>query len=132
MIIQPGNLDGATITWLFLGRSSWFVVLLGSLELIAGAMLLFRKTMLFGAVILFPILLAICLVNHAYHFLPHMRVLTSVLLLTNLLLLLRVYKPFLSFVKGEWTEQKFGVFELVVNVLLIGAVLGLIVINFTA
>jgi len=62
-----GQLDGVTITWAFLGFTSWFSILLGILELTPGFLLLFRKTNLLGAILLSPILLSVFLINVAYN-----------------------------------------------------------------
>jgi hypothetical protein len=81
--LQLKQLDGVTLTWAFLGFSSWFPILLGVFEIVPAILLLFARTKLLGAILLFPSLLTV-MINNAYGFLPHMRISTGVLLSMNL------------------------------------------------
>ncbi|QHT71344.1 hypothetical protein GXP67_34155 [Rhodocytophaga rosea] len=93
------DVDGVTLTWAFLGYSTWFVILLGLFELVPAVLLLFRKTKLVGAILLFPVLLNVFLINNAYGFYMYMRVFTGVLLAIDLILILVHYKLFIRFFK---------------------------------
>ena len=120
------QLDGVTLAWAFLGFSSWFSFLLGVFELVPGFLLLFRRTKLLGAILLFPSLLAVFLINNAYNFLPHMRLLTGVLLLLNVLLLFSGYESFVKFIKDILSQPAGGLQETVFNTLILGLVTFLI------
>jgi hypothetical protein len=96
---QLKELDGMTLTWAFLGFSTWFSILLGMVEFVPAILLLFKKTKLVGATLLFPTLLTVFLINNAYGFSTFMRVFTGALLLIDLLLLAVHYKTFSKFFK---------------------------------
>src|SRR5688572_20620962 len=70
--ITLNDIDGVTLAWAFLGYNKWMVILFGVMEILPAVLLLFRRTRLFGAVILFPVLCSVFVVNVAYGFLPHM------------------------------------------------------------
>jgi hypothetical protein len=128
---QLKDLDGITLTWAFLGFSSWFSILLGIFELVPGLLLLFNRTKLLGSILLLPVLLAVFLVNNAHGFLPHMRVLTGILLLMNLALLLRDYRLFIRIFQELLTNQPTSKqSEFFVNLILIVLVTFLIIYNF--
>jgi hypothetical protein len=123
------EMDGVTLTWAFLGHSSWYSRLLGLLEVIPALLLLFRKTQLLGALLLFPVLLNIFLINLAFDFLPLMQMLTASLLLMNLLLLLFHYPLLKAVYKqliGRLVNTKSGL-ELAINTVLVGLVTFLVV-----
>lgn len=109
------HLDGVTLTWAFLGFSPWFSSLLGFFELVPGFLMLFGRTKLLGAILIFPSLLAVFLVNIAYSFLPHMRMLTGVLLLSNMLLLFSGYKSILSFLRDILNQSSGSMKETIFN-----------------
>lgn len=81
------NIDGVTLTWAFLGYSPWFSILLGFLEAIPAVLLLFQKTKLLGALLLFPVLINVFFINVAYGFLSYMQLLSGGLLLMNIIIL---------------------------------------------
>ena len=105
-------------------------MLLGFLEFIPAILLLFRKTKLLGAILLLPSLIAVVLVNNAYGFLPHMRILTAVLLLMNIILLFPGRAVIVAFLKGTIGTSKFSLREVIFNMLVVALVITLIVVNF--
>jgi len=113
------QLDGVTLTWAFLGFSSWFSFLLGVFEFVPGFILLFRRTQLLGAILLFPSLLAVFLVNNAYHFLPHMKFFTGCLLCMNILLLFSGYEPIIKFIKSILNQSSGSLRETIINFILL-------------
>tara|TARA_R110000744_G_scaffold159918_2_gene276071 strand:+ start:140 stop:661 length:522 start_codon:yes stop_codon:yes gene_type:complete len=125
------QLDGVTLTWAFLGFSTWFSCLLGVFELVPGFLLLFRRTQLLGAILLFPSLLAVFLINSAYHFLPHMRVFTGVLLSLNILLLFSGFEAIVKFLKDTLSQSSGGLKESIINTLILVVLALLIVYNLT-
>ena len=62
------DISGVTLTWAFLGYSPWFTVLLGFLEVIPAVLLLFRKTKLLGALLLFSVVLNVFLINSVQYY----------------------------------------------------------------
>jgi uncharacterized membrane protein YphA (DoxX/SURF4 family) len=95
MIQVPGSM----LTWAFLGYEPWFQFLLGVCETIPGLLLLSRRTWRIGALLLFPVLLNVVLMNFALDLWRDTRIISSVLLLLNLFLLacdLPLYRSFLA------------------------------------
>ena len=91
--------SGAMLTWAFLGYQPWFQFLLGVLETIPGVLLLFRRTWRLGALLLFPVMLNVVLINFALELWLDTRIVSSVLLSLNTFLLLcdlPMYRSFLA------------------------------------
>jgi hypothetical protein len=88
----PVNLlNGFELTWNYFAYSYTLAVIIGLLQIGGASLLLFRRTTLFGVVILLPIMVNIVLINLFYHIAPG-AFLNSVLFtlgLTYLLLLRR-------------------------------------------
>ena len=64
---RPMNLQsGETLTWFYFGHSYVFGCIVAGLQLTGSAMLLFRKTWLLGAIILFTLLLNIATIDIFY------------------------------------------------------------------
>jgi len=61
-----GDFTGQKIYWLSIGIVPWYQVFTGSVELLAGTLLFFRKTTVYGAALLFTALGSITIVNHVY------------------------------------------------------------------
>jgi hypothetical protein len=129
--LQLKQLDGVTLTWAFLGFSSWFRVLLGIFEIVPAILLLFARTKLLGAILLFPSLLTVFIINNAYGFLPYMRIFTGVLLSINLLLIIPHRKILLKIFKESVTPSStVGFGETILNVVIAGLIIFLILYNF--
>lgn len=103
----------------FLGFSSWFSVLLGIFELIPAFLLLFRKTVVLGAILLFPSLFVVFAINNAYDFLPHMRFFTGLLFALNLSLLFPRRKIFLDCFKNIAAQSPGTRTEAAINLLIL-------------
>jgi hypothetical protein len=66
---EPFNsLSGEDLTWAFFGRSFPFFCLVGILQITGAFLLMFRRTRLFGAIFLLPVILNIVLLNICYGF----------------------------------------------------------------
>lgn len=61
-----GDFTAQKIYWMSVGIVPWYQVFGGIVEIVAGGMLFFRKTTLFGAILLAGALFDITLVNYAY------------------------------------------------------------------
>jgi uncharacterized membrane protein YphA (DoxX/SURF4 family) len=91
--------SGAMLTWAFLGYQPWFQFLLGLCETVPGLLLLNRRTWRLGALLLFPVLLNVVLINFALDLWHDTKIISSVLLLLNVFLLacdLRRYRTILA------------------------------------
>jgi len=76
-----GEVPGTYLTWAFLGYASWLQILLGFAETIPAFLLFFRRTQRLGAVLLFPVLLNVVLVNFALGLWPATRIISLALLM---------------------------------------------------
>lgn len=61
-----GDFSGQKIYWMSIGIVPWYQVFAGIVEVLAGTLLFFRQTTVFGAALLFGALGSITWVNHAY------------------------------------------------------------------
>lgn len=88
MLERPvGELSGFELTWVFFGHSVYYAYIIGITQII-GAILLFpRKTRVFGALILIPILVNIVLVDIFYK-IPHGATVNAIFFLLCLLIIL--------------------------------------------
>src|SRR5579863_7195729 len=62
------SFSGEDLTWAFFGRSFPFFCLIGILQIAGALLLMFRRTRLFGAIFLLPVILNIVLLNIFYGF----------------------------------------------------------------
>jgi hypothetical protein len=62
------SFSGEDLTWAFFGHSVGFFWVIGIIQIAGGFLLLFRRTRLFGAIFLLPVLLNIVLLNISYGF----------------------------------------------------------------
>jgi uncharacterized membrane protein YphA (DoxX/SURF4 family) len=79
--------SGRMLTWAFLGYQPWFQFLLGVSETIPGLLLLTRRAWRLGALLLFPVLLNVVLMNFAMDLWTGTKVISAILLFVNLFLL---------------------------------------------
>jgi hypothetical protein len=79
--------SGSMLTWAFLGYQPWFQFLLGLCETIPGLLLLSRRTWRLGALLLFPVLLNVVLINFALDLWHDTKIISLVLLSLNVFLL---------------------------------------------
>jgi hypothetical protein len=82
------SLSGKNIAWAFLGYSPWFQILLGVLEFIPSILLLFRRTTFLGAILLFPMILNVFIINHALDLWDATKQISLILLVLNCLVLI--------------------------------------------
>jgi peptide-methionine (S)-S-oxide reductase len=85
------SFSGEDLTWAFFGRSFGFFCVIGIIQIAGGFLLLFRRTRLFGAIFLLPVLLNIVLLNIFYGFEAGDLVHTLILLIGLSYLILRHY-----------------------------------------
>lgn len=91
------SLSGAQLTWAYYGHSYLFFCVVGALQITGSYLLLFKQTRLFGAVLLFPLLLNIILTDFFYGLEPGELLHAIILMLGVLYLLLSEYKRLIQF-----------------------------------
>jgi hypothetical protein len=91
---------GMSLTWAFLGYQPWFQSLSGFLEAIPGLMLLSHRFWRLGALLLFPVVLNVVLINWAMDLWLDTRILSLVLLALNAFLICRNLPLCIAFLKN--------------------------------
>ena len=86
------QLDGETLTWFYFGHSYVFDCIVGLLQIAGALLLFFRRTRPAGAILLFPIMLNILLINIFYQ-MNAGALLQSVLLTLGLVYILGLHAP---------------------------------------
>lgn len=112
------SLASTQLTWAFLGYSAWFQILLGFLELIPAILLLFRRTVLLGAILMLPITLNVFLMNYALQLWDGTKLIASILLGLNFLVLALKWKRVKSLflmIAGKGLSIKFTGIEIAIN-----------------
>jgi hypothetical protein len=94
-----GELPGPILTWAFLGYSPVFQFLMGVFETIPTLLLLSTRTRRLGALLLFPVLLNVVMINYFLDLWPGTKMISSVLLGFNIFLILYDLPLYLSLLK---------------------------------
>lgn len=118
-------MPGSTLAWAFLGRSMWFQILLGFVELVPSILLLFRKTTLLGAILMLPVTLNVFLVNFALDLWPATKLISSALLALNILILAFEWfkiKSLLNRILSSKEQLKLVRIETAINIVLISII----------
>lgn len=89
--------SGEWLTWFYFGHSYMFGCIVASLQLIGSAMLLFRKTWLLGAFILFTLLLNITSVDIFYQMNPGAIIQSVIMTIGVLFLMMNDYDRLVEF-----------------------------------
>jgi uncharacterized membrane protein YphA (DoxX/SURF4 family) len=92
--------NGTALTWAFLGYQPWFQSLTGFLECIPSLMLLSRRFWRLGALLLFPVMINVALINWAMDLWMDTRILSLVLLALNVFLICRNLPVCIAFLKN--------------------------------
>ncbi|KKO89846.1 hypothetical protein AAW12_20055 [Sphingobacterium sp. Ag1] len=99
-LLQPlGEYSPMGLAWTYIGYSQGYNILIGSIEILSG-LLLFRKTMVFGALITVATSINIMAVNYFYD-VPVKMLSTALLLLSIFLLLPYVKALYAIFISGK-------------------------------
>lgn len=118
-------IPGSTLAWAFLGRSIWFQILLGFVELVPSILLLFRKTTMLGAILMLPVTLNVFLINFALDLWPATKLISTALLCINILVLCLEWlkiKSMLSMILCSKDRLKQIKTETAINVIVISVV----------
>tara|TARA_R110002073_G_scaffold296322_1_gene462301 strand:- start:11454 stop:12698 length:1245 start_codon:yes stop_codon:yes gene_type:complete len=89
LLIQPvGEMSPMGLAWTFMGHSMVYNIFLGSLEIIGGLLLLNRKTVMLGSLVVLGIMVNVAFMNLTYDipvklFSIHLVIMASILLITN-------------------------------------------------
>lgn len=95
---QPMNQQtGEWLTWFYFGHSHTFGIIIALIQIIGGYLLLFRRTLLVGAVILFSLLLNLTLINVFYQMNAGALIQSVLLTIGVLFLILLDYKKLVDF-----------------------------------
>lgn len=94
-----GESSGGALAWAYLGYNPSFQILLGVLEGVPALLLLSTRMRRLGAVLMFPVLLNVVLVNFFFGLWHDTKVLSSVLLGLNIFLLAYDWRLFLRLSK---------------------------------
>ena len=85
------------LMWAFYGKSYPFLVAVGLCQIAGSALLVFHRTRLLGAVVLFPVMLNIILINTFYHLDPGVQIHAGLVMSGLVYLLLADYKRLKAF-----------------------------------
>lgn len=89
--------SGEWLTWFYFGYSHTFGIIIALIQIIGGYLLLFRRTILFGSVILFSLLLNLTLINFFYNMNAGALMQSVLLTIGILFLILLDYKKLIVF-----------------------------------
>jgi hypothetical protein len=65
--LPMSQLDGETLTWYYFGHSYTFACIIGLIQITGACLLFFQRTRITAALLLFPVMLNILLINIFYH-----------------------------------------------------------------
>ncbi len=124
-----GQLNKDILYWSAMGASYTYTVFAGLIEVLAGSLLLFRKTRFFGAMLTFGIMLNVWMINLGFNI--SVKLYSFILLVFAFSLIVPKLKQFLAFAQGhaveadnEWRPQfKMNWIKPVVKILFVGLIL---------
>jgi hypothetical protein len=103
MALRPvGSLSGYQLAWFYYSYSHVYAVILGLIQLGGGALLLFRKTALLGAVLTLPVMTNILMIN-VFFFIAGGAMCTSAFIFASMLAVLWHHRR--ALVDVFWTHQ---------------------------
>ena len=103
MALRPvGSLSGYQLAWFYYSYSHVYAVILGLIQLAGGALLLFRKTALLGAVLTLPVMTNILMIN-VFFFIAWGALCTSAFIFASMLAVLWHHRD--ALVGVFWTHQ---------------------------
>lgn len=106
LLLQPvGEMSPMGLAWAFMGHSMAYNIFLGGLEILGGLLLLNRKTVTLGALIVFGVMINVLIMNLTYD-IP-VKLFSTHLVLMSLILLMADRQRVISFfIKNEQVEKK--------------------------
>src|SRR5437762_9958483 len=97
-----GAVSGFWLTWYYFSYSPVYGTLIALLQIVGGVLLMFRKTTLLGACILFPVVTNIILVDICFA-IDFGALLVAIIIESALIIILAAYKR--ELVELFWTKQ---------------------------
>ena len=105
LLIQTvGEMSPMGLAWTFMGHSMFYNIFIGSLEIIGGLLLLNRKTVVLGSVLVIGIMVNVVIMNLTYD-IPVKLFSMHLLLMTFLLVITDVKRMVRFFIKNKATEK---------------------------
>ena len=105
LLLQPvGEMSPMGLAWLFMGHSMVYNIFIGSLEILGGLLLLYRKTSTLGSILILGIMMNVVIMNLTYD--VPVKLFSIHLVLMAFILLVANGKRVLNFfLKNEATEK---------------------------
>ena len=106
LLLQPvGEMSPMGLAWTFMGHSMAYNIFLGSLEVLGGLLLLNRKTVTLGALVVFGVMINVVLMNFTYD-IP-VKLFSTNLVLMSLVLLISDRQRIINFlIKNKEVKEK--------------------------
>ncbi len=106
LLLQPvGEMSPMGLAWVFMGHSMAYNIFIGSLEILGGLLLLNRKTVMLGAIIVFGVMVNVVMMNFTYD-IP-VKLFSVHLVLMSLVLLMDDKQRIINFfIKNKKVEEK--------------------------
>lgn len=131
METRVGDISPMGLAWRFFGYSDTYKIFMGLSEIIAGLLLLFRRTSILGALVSIAVCLNIVLVNFSFD--VPVKLFSSHLMFFSLLILIPKIKPIFDFfilhresslgkIKPHFTQKRPKVFRLLIVIYLVGII----------
>ncbi|EAZ82509.1 hypothetical protein [Algoriphagus machipongonensis] len=131
MEVLFGNISPMGLAWRFFGYSDTYKIFMGLSEIVAGFLLLFRRTSILGALVSISVCLNIVLVNFSFD--VPVKLFSSHLLVFSFLVLIPKIKPVVDFfilhksttlgeMKPLFEKRKYKIIWLIANLYLIGLI----------
>ncbi len=105
LLIQPvGDMSPMGLAWTFMGHSMAYNIFLGSLEIIGGLLLINRKTVTLGSMLVLGIMVNVAIMNLTYD-IPVKLFSTHLVMMATILLIVNGRRIFQFFFKNETIEK---------------------------
>jgi len=105
LLLQPvGEMSPMGLAWTFMGHSMVYNIFLGSLEILGGLLLLYRKTTTLGSILILGIMMNVAIMNLTYD-IPVKLFSIHLVLMAFILLVANGKRVLNFFLKNETTEK---------------------------
>ena len=106
LLLQPvGEMSPMGLAWTFMGHSMAYNIFLGALEIFGGFLLLNRKTVTFGAFVVFGVMLNVAFMNFTYD-IPVKLFSTNLVLMSLILLIADKQRILNFFIRNKEVKEK--------------------------
>lgn len=105
LLLQPvGEMSPMGLAWVFMGHSIVYSIFIGSLEILGGLLLLYRKTSTLGSILILGIMMNVTIMNLTYD-IPVKLFSIHLVLMAFILLVVNGKRVLNFFLKNEATEK---------------------------